>query len=277
VPSAEAVPSAHLGVPPDDAETPVVEIVVPVYNEAGILETSLGSLLGFLDREFPLATMVTIVDNASTDDTWRLAERLRRRSRRVHTMHLDQKGRGRALRAAWNASECPLVAYLDVDLSTDLHALLPLVAPLLSGHSDLAIGSRLASGARVQRGAKRELVSRSYNTIVRAALHTRFTDAQCGFKALRTDVAKALLPLVENDNWFFDTELLVAAERLGLRIHEVPVDWVEDPDSRVDVIATAIEDLKGIRRLRRRPLTPTPVTRVRRDMARSALAGGGWQ
>src|SRR5207245_8583945 len=162
----------------------------------------------------------------------------------VRAIHLDRKGRGRALKAAWSASEAPVVAYMDVDLSTDLDALLPLVAPLLSGHSDVAIGSRLAPGARVVRGPRREAISRTYNLILKTALRSGFSDAQCGFKAVRTDVARALLPSVEDQGWFFDTELLVVAERAGLRIHEVPVDWVDDPDSRVDVVGTAMADLR---------------------------------
>ena len=141
---------------------------------------------------------------------------------------------------------------MDVDLSTDLDALLPLVAPLLSGHSDVAIGTRLASSARVVRGPKRELISRSYNLILRTALRTGFSDAQCGFKALRADVARSLLPLVEDQGWFFDTELLVLAEHNGLRIHEVPVDWIDDPVSRVDIVSTATADLKGVWRMVRR-------------------------
>jgi hypothetical protein len=155
-----------------------------------------------------------------------------------------------------------VAAYMDVDLSTDLDALLPLVAPLLSGHSDVAIGSRLAPGARVRRSLKRELISRCYNVIVRAALGTRLSDAQCGFKAVRVDAARVLVPLVEDDAWFFDTELLVQAERHGLRIHEVAVDWVEDPDSRVKILATAWADLQGIRRLRRTRRSPGAELRV---------------
>src|SRR5439155_19696948 len=166
--------------------------------------------------------------------------------------HPDAKGRGRALRAAWSASRATVVAYMDVDLSTDLGALLPLVAPLLSGHSDVAIGTRLASGARVVRGPKRELISRSYNLILRTTLRANFSDAQCGFKAMRADVARALLPLVEDEGWFFDTELLVLTEHNGLRIHEVPVDWVDDPVSRVDIVSTAADDLRGVWRLLRR-------------------------
>ncbi len=169
-------------------------------------------------------------------------------------MHLPRKGRGYALRAAWSTSDAPVVAYMDVDLSTSLPALLPLVAPLLSGHRDVAIGSRLAPGAHVVRGPKRELISRAYNLLLKLALRGRFSDAQCGFKALRRDAAERLLPLVEDNEWFFDTELLVTAQRLGLRIGEVPVDWVDDPDSRVNIVSTATDDLRGVwRMLVRRP------------------------
>ena len=148
-------------------------------------------------------------------------------------------------------SDAAVLVYMDVDLSTDLAALAPLVAPLISGHSDLAIGTRLGRGARVVRGPKREIISRCYNLILKSTLAAGFSDAQCGFKAIRADVAARLLPLVEDTGWFFDTELLVLAERSGLRIHEVPVDWVDDPDSRVDIVATAAADLKGIGRLLR--------------------------
>ena len=140
---------------------------------------------------------------------------------------------------------------MDIDLSTDLAALLPLVAPLVSGHSDVAIGTRLARTSVVERGPKREFISRTYNRLTRFALGSRFSDAQCGFKAIRADRARELLPWIEDGGWFFDTELLVLAERAGLRIHEVPVDWTDDPDSRVDIVPTAVADLKGIARLRR--------------------------
>ena len=135
---------------------------------------------------------------------------------------------------------------MDVDLSTNLNALLPLVAPLLAGHSDVAIGTRLAKGSRVVRRPKREFISRSYNLLLRATLSAHFSDAQCGFKAIRADVAPELLPLVQDTSWFFDTELLVLAEKAGLRIHEVPVDWVDDLDSRVAIAKTVGEDLRGI-------------------------------
>ena len=184
-------------------------------------------------------------------------------------MRLDEKGRGRALKAVWSASAAPVLAYMDVDLSTDLDALLPLVAPLVSGHSDVAIGTRLARSARVVRGPKREIISRCYNLLLRGTLAAHFSDAQCGFKAIRGDVAAQLLPLVEDTGWFFDTELLVLAERAGLRIHEVPVDWVDDPDSRVDILATAAADIRGIARLARAFATgAVPIADVRTTLGR---------
>jgi putative flippase GtrA len=237
---------------PTPSTTTAVEIVVPVYNEAAGLATSVRTLHAYLSERFAPAWAITVVDNASTDDTWAIACALAHELDGVEARHLDQKGRGRALRAAWSASTARVVAYMDVDLSTDLDALLPLVAPLLTGHSDVAIGTRLASGARVVRGPKRELISRGYNLILKTTLRTGFSDAQCGFKALRTDIARSLLPLVEDQGWFFDTELLVLAEHNGLRIHEVPVDWVDDPVSRVDIVSTAAADLKGVWRMVRR-------------------------
>ena len=228
-----------------------LDVVVPVYNEEKDLAASIGRLRAFLDTQVPYSAVITIADNASTDRTWAIATDLADRLPGVRAVHLDLKGRGRALRQVWATSDADVLAYMDVDLSTDLAALLPLVAPLLSGHSDLAIGTRLARGSRVVRGPKRELISRSYNLLLRTTLAARFSDAQCGFKAIRADRAKELLPLVEDTGWFFDTELLVLAERRGLRIHEVPVDWVDDPDSTVDIVATATADLKGMWRLAR--------------------------
>ena len=240
-----------VGAPASLAERVLVEVVVPVYNEASGLEASIRRLHAYLGERFPFAWRITIADNGSTDGTGALAERLRRALPGVSVVHLDKKGRGRALRAAWSATDADVVAYMDVDLSTDLDALLPLVAPLVSGHSHLAVGSRLAPGARVVRGPRREFISRAYNLILRSVLHLGVRDAQCGFKAVRTDALQILLPEVEDNSWFFDTELLVRAQRAGLRIVELPVDWVDDPDSRVDIVRTALDDLRGVCRLLR--------------------------
>jgi putative flippase GtrA len=249
------VPDASTDAAPAAAPTgPLVEVVVPVHNEQRMLEASIRRLHGYLSARFPFAFRITIADNASTDATWLLAKRLAERLPDVRAVHVVQKGRGRALRQVWSASDADVVAYMDVDLSTGLEALLPLVAPLVSGHSDLAIGTRLANGAAVVRGPRRELVSRCYNLLLRTAMRARFSDAQCGFKAGRTEVVRALLPAVEDQAWFFDTELLLAAQRGGLRIHEVPVDWVEDSDSRVDVVRTALDDLRGMARVARHQL-----------------------
>ena len=233
-----------------DERMPVVDIAIPVYNEERDLEPNVRRLRAYLDARFPFAARITIVDNASTDRTWDIARALALELPGVRAQRLREKGRGRAVRHAWLGSDAAVVAYMDIDLSTDLDALLPLIAPLVSGHSDVAIGSRLAPGARViARGFKRELISRTYNLLLHLVLGTRVRDAQCGFKAMRADAARQLLPEVVDEAWFFDTELLVRAQRTGMRIHEVPVDWTDDPDSRVDVISTAIEDLRGVCRL----------------------------
>ena len=235
----------------DPVAPPTLDLVVPVHNEAADLELSVRRLHAFVSTSFPFSCRITVADNASTDATCEIGERLESDLSDVRLLRLAVKGRGRALRAAWSDNDAAVVAYMDVDLSTDLSALLPLVAPLLSGHSDVAIGTRLSPTARVVRGSKRELISRSYNALLRASLGAGFSDAQCGFKAIRTDCAQQLLPLIRDDDWFFDTELLVLAERAGLRIHEVPVDWVDDPDSRVDIVQTAIGDLRGVARMLR--------------------------
>ncbi|TNB70740.1 glycosyltransferase [Arthrobacter sp. BB-1] len=226
-----------------------LEIVVPVFNEESVLEKSITELANYLKLEMPASWQITIADNASTDNTPIIAARLAEVMPNVAYRRLDAKGRGRALRDAWSASTAEVLAYVDVDLSTDLAALPPLVAPLLSGHSDISIGTRLGQSSRVSRGPKREFISRSYNFLLKRTMQVRFSDAQCGFKAIRADVARTLLPHIEDNGWFFDTELLIIAERSGLRIHEIPVDWVDDPDSRVDIKQTAIDDIRGLVRV----------------------------
>src|SRR5690242_9076460 len=177
---------------------PHVDIVVPVRNEERDLALSVRRLVAYLRESFPFGAQVTIADNGSTDATWAIADGLARELPEVRAVHMELPGRGRALRAIWSQSEAEVLAYMDVDLSTDLNALLPLVAPLLSGHSDLAIGTRLARGSRVIRGPKRELISRGYNLLLRTLMGARFSDAQCGFKAIRRDQARALLPLTRD-------------------------------------------------------------------------------
>jgi glycosyltransferase involved in cell wall biosynthesis len=228
----------------------IVEITVPVYNEQKILAPNIRRLHSYLTGNLPFHFVITIADNASTDGTLALARQLSAELPEVRAVHLDRKGRGLTLRHVWSHSDADIVAYMDADMSTGLDAFLPLIAPLLSGHSDLATGSRLAHGATVVRSAKREIISRSYNLLLRTVLSARFTDAQCGFKAGRAEVIRALLPEIKDDAWFFDTELLIVAQRKGLRIYQVPVVWTEDPDSKVDIAHTALADLRGVARLR---------------------------
>ena len=265
----ELAPADTSGAP---ALATIIDIVIPVYNEESDLEPCVRRLHAHLTAGFPYPFQITVADNASTDTTLEVADRLAAEFASVRVVHMPEKGRGRALRAVWSTSDAAVLAYMDVDLSTDLAAVLPLIAPLVSGHSDLAIGTRLHRGSRVIRGAKREFISRSYNLMLRHTLSTRFSDAQCGFKAIRGEVAAQLLPHVEDNEWFFDTELLVLAERSGLRIHEVPVDWIDDPDSRVHIVDTAKADLRGIARLARAFATgKLPVNDLRAQLGRAPL------
>ena len=235
-----------------------VDIVVPVLNEERVLAESVARLHAFLTTAFPFGWRIVIADNGSSDATPRIAAELSARLHGVDVLALAQPGRGRALRAAWSRSEADVVAYMDVDLSTDLRALTPLVATVLAGHSEAAVGTRLARGSRVVRGLRREVISRAYNRILHLALRARFSDAQCGFKAFRREVIVPLLPLIRDEEWFFDTELLMLCQRRGLRIHEVPVDWVDDADSRVRILSTALADLRGVLRLMCHRTAATP-------------------
>src|ERR687885_240923 len=252
-----------------------VEVVVPVYNEEAALPGSTEILCEYLAAYFPYHWSVTIVDNASSDDTLAVAKELAGAYRRVSVLHLEEKGRGRALKAAWLASEADVLAYMDVDLSTNLWSFLPLVAPLATGHSDLAIGSRLLKGATVTRQWKREVISRCYNLLIKVMFANRFSDAQCGFKALKGSVVQELVPEVEDGEWFFDTEMLLVAEERGYRISEVAVDWIEDLDSRVDVASTAIKDIKGLLRVQAQRLLRRLARQRRRDVARRGRSSSG--
>jgi len=231
--------------------TPVLDIAIPVYNEERVLDRSVRALHAYVHAGIPFATRITIVDNGSEDATRLIGMRLADALEGVRFMSIAEKGRGRALRSAWMASDARVLAYMDVDLSTRLEALDALIAPILSGSSDISIGSRLARGSRVTRSSERTFISRGYNLLLHALLRTRFADAQCGFKAIRAQVARDLVPVVRDQGWFFDTELLVVAQRAGMRIQEVPVEWIEDLDSRVNIPRTALTDLRGVVRMLR--------------------------
>ncbi len=228
-----------------------VEIVIPVYNEEGDLERSVTTLREYLHNLNPAWTWkITVADNASADGTLAIARGLAARwPDEVGYVHLDQKGRGRALRRAWTESPADIVTYMDVDLSTDLAALPKLIDALQSG-ADVAIGSRLMKGSKVTRGLKREVISRIYNLIIKVSHSTSFHDAQCGFKGVTRRVVRELLPLAQDQAFFLDTELLLIAEGKGYRVAEIPVTWTDDPDSRVRICRTAWEDLKGLWRLK---------------------------
>jgi glycosyltransferase involved in cell wall biosynthesis len=236
---------------PIKREEVLVHIVVPVYNEQAILETSIRHLAQYLDSELPFKYRITIAENGCTDNTPSIAEELSCEMQQVDVTLLTQKGRGRALKKVWGESNANVLAYMDVDLSTGLEAFVDLIRPLIEGAAPIGIGSRLRKGARTERSLQREIISRIYNLLLRWTLKIKASDAQCGFKAIRADAARVILPEISDTGWFFDTEMLAKAEHRGWAIHEVPVSWKEDKDSRVRIARTALDDLKGIRRVRR--------------------------
>lgn len=227
-----------------------VNVTIPVLNEAQTLRRSTDTLVDFLTSSATYSWQVVIADNGSTDATESIGRELARQDSRVAYLRLAQQGRGRALRQVWMTTEADIYSYMDVDLSTNLQMFPRLIEAIAQDGYDLAIGSRLISGARVRRSLKRELLSRSYNRLVKLLFRTRFSDAQCGFKAIRAEVARFLVPHVVNHTWFFDTELLLLAAYHGCSIHEVPVEWIEDLDSRVKILKTAWEDVAGLARVR---------------------------
>jgi glycosyltransferase involved in cell wall biosynthesis len=229
---------------------PKVDLVIPVLNEAKALEHSVRTVREFLGRTFPYRWQVTVADNGSTDGTYEIAERLSREFGDVKCFRLEQRGRGRALRHAWTRSDAEIVAYTDVDLSTELEALEKLCRAIHEQGFDLGTGSRLLPESRVTRGPKREFISRCYNLFVKCVLFTHFSDAQCGFKAASRRVVQEIVPQIADEAWFFDTELLTLAEKQGYRIFDQPVKWIDDDDSRVKIVSTAWEDIKGVFRVR---------------------------
>lgn len=211
-----------------------VDMIIPVYNEERVLAASVEKLCAWAEEHLPYKWRVVVADNASTDGTLAVAQQLAAaHPDEVGYVHLDQKGRGRALKRAWLESPADAMCYMDVDLSTDLAMILPLLNAVLEDGYDIAYGSRMTRGSDIERSLKREINSRGYITLIKLLFWTKFSDAQCGFKAITGDAAQALLPKVRDGEWFFDTELMILAERSGRKLKGVPVRWVEDRDTRV--------------------------------------------
>lgn len=238
-----------------------VDVVVPVYNEEQALPRTIPKLRGFLSEPaFPYSWRIVIADNGSVDGTPEVGRHLADGyGDQVEYVRIEARGRGRALKRTWLESPMEIVSYMDVDLSTDLEAFPALIGAIAEERYDVAIGSRLAPHSRVTRSLTRRALTRGYNLLIRGMFLTRFSDAQCGFKAVSRQAAQRVVPLVEDNDWFFDTELLILAEKLGYRVKDVAVVWTEDPDTRVKIGDTIAKDLRGLLRLRlRRPWLAVP-------------------
>ena len=171
---------------------PFVDIVVPVLNEEKILQSSVETLDEYMMENLPYRYQITIADNGSQDNTLKIAKNLAQSHQSVRVVRLAERGRGRALKQVWQSSQADILTYMDVDLSTSLDDFLPMIQPLVAGEAGVAIGSRLMKKSKTSRGFKREFISRCYNKIIKLTSRTKFSDAQCGFKAIRRDVAREL-------------------------------------------------------------------------------------
>ena len=236
-----------------------VDLIIPCYNEERVLAESVAKLSAWCAANLPYAWRVVVADNASTDRTMEIASELARQDPdHVGAIHLDQKGRGRALKRAWLASNADAMCYMDVDLSTELNMITPLLGGVADEGYDIAYGSRVSQGSDIERSLKREINSRGYILAIKLLFWTKFADAQCGFKAISREAAQALLPHIQDGEWFFDTELLITAEKAGYRLKEVPVRWVEDPDTRVKFPQDIIKMGSNLLKLRLRKLPKKP-------------------
>jgi glycosyltransferase involved in cell wall biosynthesis len=228
----------------------LINITIPVLNEEKALSAQVNCLAEFLSKNLPYSWEIVIADNGSEDKTLDIAMTLAREVRNVRVLRLETRGRGGAIKASWDQSKADVLSYMDVDLSTSLDSFPKLVNAIVNQRFDIAVGSRLLNPSLTKRGLKREFISRCYNLLIKLMFSIQFSDAQCGFKAISRVAAQQLLPLVADSKWFFDTELLICAERHGYRICDLAVPWIDDPDSRVDILQAALDDLKGLARLR---------------------------
>lgn len=226
-----------------------VDVVLPVYNEEAVLRNNTLILYEYLKRTADFSWNIIIADNASSDRTSEIAKALISGKSNIRYEFLPVKGRGYALRNAFLRSNADILSWMDIDLSTNIRYFKLLIEGIQCGY-DIAIGSRLMQGSRIKRRLNREIISRAYNSLVKILFFNGFSDAQCGFKAFRADVIKRLMPLIKNNNWFFDTEILLLAEYNKYRIFEVPVEWIDDIKSKVNIPKTVMEDLAGLLRMR---------------------------
>lgn len=212
-----------------------VDLVIPCYNEERVLAQSVEKLREWCAEHLAsYKWRVVVADNASTDRTLEVAHGLAAQEPGdTGVIHLDRKGRGRALTKAWLESSADAMCYMDVDLSTDVKMITPLLAGVLEEGYDISYGSRVSKGSDIERSWKREINSRGYITFIKLLFWTKAADYQCGFKAMTHDAAQAILPHVQDGEWFWDTEMLIIAEKGGWKLKEVPVRWIEDPDTRV--------------------------------------------
>lgn len=231
-------------------------ITIPAYNEEAIIESSLLKLAAYAQKFLAdYDYQIIVADNKSTDKTAEKVKQLLVKINRLDYLFIEQKGKGLAIRTTWQKylADFDYFVFMDADLATDLKALLPLVSALASENYDLAIGSRNLKKSKIQRSLLRRFFSFGYGVLAKLILGTKISDSTCGFKAVSQKVVQAIMPLVKNQTWFFDSELVFLAEKKGFKIKEIPVNWAEpskENKSKVNVFKVSGQYLKELLRLR---------------------------
>ncbi|MCX6745528.1 MAG: glycosyltransferase [Candidatus Parcubacteria bacterium] len=231
-------------------------IVIPSYNEELVIENTLLKLAAYAQQFLTdYDYQIIAADNKSTDKTKEKARQLLAKINRLAYLFIEQKGKGLAIKRTWQKyqDDFDFFVFMDADLATDLSALLPLISALAKENYDLAIGSRNLKDSKIQRSLWRRFFSFGYGLLAKLILGTKISDSTCGFKAVNKKVVQEIMPLVKNQTWFFDSELVFLAEKKGFKIKEIPVCWAEPrklDKSKVNVLKVSSQYLKELLRLR---------------------------
>jgi len=232
-------------------------VVLPARNEELIIRDNVLRLYEYMQGAFPNDDWKIVVsDNNSSDRTAEIVKELAEKHARIEYLLVTVVGKGAAVKNAWEKYSSDVYMFMDSDLATDIHGIPMLVEPLRLETSDIACGSRFLRESAVERSLIRRVTSFGYRLVVKLLLSIKVRDLPCGFKAINEKAKKALLSKIESDGWFFDSELIILGEKLGLRVQEIPVRWREPIEtgrkSKVKIISLSIEYVKEVVKIRKR-------------------------
>lgn len=229
----------------------MILIAIPCYNEEKIIKKNILILLEFCDQNLKQDFTIIIADNNSNDQTKQIIKGLE--NEKIKYIFIPRKGKGLAIETAWQSQDSDIYVFMDADLAADLNALPELIRQIKQGY-DICIGSRFHKLSKVKRGIIRKIFSHGYSFLFKIILNSKINDAPCGFKAINRKARQNILPQVRNKEWFFDSELLILAEKQNYKIKEIPIKWEEPKHrkSRAGITSIIREYLKMLLKTRKR-------------------------